>query len=156
MGSFSSVFSSISYLKIKKYPHLPVFFPAFSHFCAPCSQQNYLKRVTCPLVYPSSLSVHSLTLSSWASVFSALLRLLLLRSFVTSVLSKTMATCPFLCYLMVKEHLIGLTSPSSLKYSFTVGLYNITLWWLWRCAFSPFMRISSRVIADWSLQLPYP
>lgn len=50
MGSVSSVFSGISYLKIKKCPHIPVSHPAFFHFCAPCSQQNYLKRVICPLV----------------------------------------------------------------------------------------------------------
>lgn len=132
MGSFSSVFSSIFYLKIKQCPHLPISLVAFSHFSALFSQHNYLKRVTCPLVYTSSLSVHSLTLCRWASVFSALLRLLLSRSLVTSVLSETMTICPSVCYLVFKQHLTGLTSSCSLKHSFTVGLCNVTLWWLWR------------------------
>lgn len=127
---------------------------AISHFSTPFSQQNSLKRVVCLLVYTSSLSLHSLTLSSWTSVFSALLTLLWLRSLVNSVMSKTMAICLFLCYLIFKQHLTRLTSSSSLKHSFTLGFHNITLWWLWRCPTQVFLR--ENMLQGDSLQLSYP
>lgn len=82
-------------------------------------------------------------------LFSALLSLLLLRSLVTSMLSQTVTTCPPMCYLIFKQHLIELTSPSSLKHSFTLGLHNVTLCWLWGMPFrSSFMRLSYGLRAD--------
>lgn len=95
--------------------HLPISLSTVSHFFTPSSQQHYLKRAVCLLAYTPSLSLHPLALSSWASVFSALPRWLLLRSLMTSVLWETVVTCPFLCYLMSKQHLTRLTASSSLS-----------------------------------------
>ena len=151
MGSFSSVHFSIFYLKTKP---MPMIYPS-SHFPFLCSLfSGKLPGINC---LSSSLyfscSTHPLTLSSWNSVFSALLRLLLLRSLVTFILSKTMATCPYLCYLKFVQHLAGLTLSSSSKHCFSTDFHNIALWCLWRGPTSvslPVVWLQSD-----SLHLPY-
>lgn len=107
MGSFSVHFT-IFCLKTKQCPSSTL--PAIPHFYAPFSWENYPKTVVCTLVYTSSCSTHSFTLSSGTST---LLRLLV------KVLSdfhivKNHGHTPILALLVFKWDLAGLTS-SSLK-----------------------------------------
>ena len=140
-GLFSSVHSS-------NVLYSPLSLSTVSHCFTPSCQQQYLMRVVCLPVHTPSLALHPLALSSWASVFSALPRRLLLRSLMTSVLSETVVTCPFLCHLMSKQHLTRMTASSSLSllplfsYHHTVMVVEVS-------PRAPFTSLCCRMIAEW-------